>query len=147
MGAPKGNTNALKHGLSMIEHKRNLQRIPRGRDKRFKLELLNSLIVDAGGESITATKRLLAELIATDAVWIGQMDKAIQRILRLMPKYRENPAAMAKLDQYKRPIVNSLSANLERFGYDKVQPPAKTLEEILNEDQETETPEVSSEVS
>jgi hypothetical protein len=140
-GAPKGNINHFKHGLSLIERKRREHRLPRGRDKRFKLELLTELIADAGGASeITATKRLHAEIIATDATFLGQMDRAIQRIFRLNPKYKENPAALAKLDAYRRPVINSLSANLDRFGFIREPPKQKTLAEIL-EESESDKPE------
>ena len=74
-----------------------------------------------------------AEIIATDAVFIAQMDRAIKRVFRLNPKYRENPTALAKLDGYRRPVINSLSANLDRFGFVRQAPRAKSLEEILNE--------------
>jgi len=56
-------------------------------------------------------------------------------MLRLVPKYRENAAALAKLDSYRRPVINSLSANLDRFGFTRVPPRTKTLEEILAEDE------------
>jgi hypothetical protein len=139
-GAPKGNINNFKHGLSIIVAKRARGRgLPRGKDKRFKLELLNELIEDAGGlKHVTAAKRLQAEIVATDATFLGQMDRAIQRVLRLVPKYRENAAALAKLDSYRRPIINSLSSNLDRFGFTRIAPPAKTLDEILSEPEEPE---------
>ena len=136
-GAPKGNVNGFVHGLTVIKNKRHEHRLPRGKDKRFKLELLNELITDAGGaKEITVARRLQAEIIATDAVFIAQMDRAIQRVLRLNPKVRENAAALAKLDSYRRPIINSLSANLDRFGFIRQAPRAKSLEEILNEPEE-----------
>jgi hypothetical protein len=81
---------------------------------------------------------LQAEIIATDATFLAQMDRAIQRVLRLVPKYRENVGVLAKLDGYRRPIINSLSTSLDRFGYDRAVPPAKSLEEILAEDEEPE---------
>jgi hypothetical protein len=138
-GAPKGNANGFVHGLSVIKKKRIENRLPRGKDKRFKLELLNELIQDAGGpKETTATRRLQAEVIATDATFLNQMNRAIQRVFRLNPKARENPAALAKLDSYRRPVINSLSANLERFGFARVPPPQKTLEEILDESDEPE---------
>jgi hypothetical protein len=138
-GAPKGNSNGFVHGLTLIKQKRYRRGLPRGKDKRFKLELFNSLIEDAGGlKNVTAAKRLQAEIIATDATFLGQMDRAIQRVLRLVPKYKENAAALAKLDSYRRPVINSLSANLDRFGFTKVAPPQKSLEEILAEDSEAE---------
>ncbi len=136
-GAPKGNVNGFVHGLTVIKNKRHEHRLPRGKDKRFKLELLNELITDAGGaKEITAARRLQAEIIATDAVFIAQMDRAIQRVFKLNPKYRENPAALAKLDAYRRPVINSLSVNLDRFGFVRAPPKQKTLEEILSEPEE-----------
>jgi hypothetical protein len=114
-GAPKGNANGFKHGLTMIAARRREKRLPRGRDKRFKLELLNELITDAGGQSeITATKRLQAEIIATDAVFLAQMDRAIQRVFRLNPHYRENIAALAKIDAHRRQVINSLPLSKPR---------------------------------
>ena len=139
-GAPKGNVNGWKHGLSVIETRRAGKRLPRGKDKRFKLELLTALIQDAGGpENATATKKLLAEIIATDATFLNQMDRAIQGVFKLNAKYKENAAALAKLDGYRRPIINSLSMNLDRFGFIRSAPPAKTLQEILD-DAEGEEP-------
>jgi hypothetical protein len=86
--------NGFVHGLTVIKNKLHEHRLPRGKDKRFKLELLNELITDAGGaKEITAARRLQAEIIATDAVFIAQMDRAIQRVFRLNPKYKENAAA------------------------------------------------------
>jgi len=127
------------HGLSVIKKNRLENRLPRGRDKRFKLELFDELIADAGGVKVaTAAKRLQAEIIATDATFLAQMDRAIQRVLRLVPKYPENVGVLAKLDGYRRPIINSLSTSLDRFGYDRAVPPAKSLEEILAEDEEPE---------
>lgn len=123
----------------MIKKNRLENRLPRGRDKRFKLELFDELIADAGGVKVaTAAKRLQAEIIATDATFLAQMDRAIQRVLRLVPKYPENVGVLAKLDGYRRPIINSLSTSLDRFGYDRAVPPAKSLEEILAEDEEPE---------
>lgn len=138
-GAPKGNVNGWKHGLSVIETRRGEKRLPRGKDKRFKVALLASLIQDAGGpESATAAKKLLAEIVATDATFLNQMDRAIQNVFKLNPKYKENPHALAKLDSYRRPVINSLSMNLDRFGFTRAAPPAKTLAEILSEDEEKE---------
>ena len=123
----------------MIKKNRLENRLPRGRHKRFKLELFDELIADAGGVKVaTAAKRLQAEIIATDATFLAQMDRAIQRVLRLVPKYPENVGVLAKLDGYRRPIINSLSTSLDRFGYDRAVPPAKSLEEILAEDEEPE---------
>jgi hypothetical protein len=134
-GAPKGNVNGFKHGLSMIEDRRTQKRLPRGKDKRDRLALVAELIKDAGGEDrISAAQRVQAELIATDVLWHRKFTEAIARVIRLNPRARENPKALFMLDSYVRPLINSLSANLQRFGFDKVPPPAKTLEQILSED-------------
>jgi hypothetical protein len=115
------------------------KRLPRGKDKRFKLELLNALIEDKGGEQhTTSATKLLAQVIATDATFLNQMNRAIERVLHLMPKYKDSPAAMAKLDSYRRSVINSLSANIERFGYDRRLPPPKSLDEILSEPESSE---------
>jgi hypothetical protein len=132
VGAPKGSANGFVHGLTAIVHNRQEKRLPRGKDRRFKLELLNDLIRDAGGpEAITATKRLLADIIAADAVWFMKMERATQKILRLVPRYNDNPAALAKFDGYKRSIINSLSANLDRFGYERSEPPKRESMETI----------------
>ncbi len=57
----------------MIASERRESRLPRGKDERFKLELLNELIQDAGGPTeVTATRRLQAEIIATVSVVIAK---------------------------------------------------------------------------
>ena len=57
----------------MIASKRRENRLPRGKDKRFKLELLNELIQDAGGRTeVTATRRLQAEIVATVNIVIAK---------------------------------------------------------------------------
>jgi hypothetical protein len=138
-GAPFGNANSFVHGLTVIGRRRREGRLPRGRDKQFKLELLNSLIEDAGGaEHITAAKRLLAEIIARDALTVVQMDRAIQRMFRLNPKYRENIAAQSKLDAYRRPIINSLSSNLDRFGFDRAVRQPQNVEDLWTKPEEGE---------
>jgi hypothetical protein len=110
VGAPRGNVNNFKHGLTMIAGRRKEKRLPRGKDKRIKLEILDALIQDAGGlERITTTKRLQAEIIATDAVFLGQMDRAVQKVFRLNPHYKENVAALAKLDMYRRKRVTKVN--------------------------------------
>ena len=41
-------------------------------------------------------------------------------LAEISPKARANPKTLAHLDGYKRPLVSSLSGNLQRFGMDKV---------------------------
>jgi len=47
-------------------------------------------------------------------------------------KARANPKALTQLDGYKRPLVGSLSANLQRFGMDRVTK-VESLQEIIAE--------------
>jgi len=46
------------------------------------------------------------------------------------PKERANPKALAQLDGYKRPLVSSLSGNLQRFGMEKISK-VESLQEII----------------
>ena len=48
------------------------------------------------------------------------------------PKARSNPKALAQLDGYKRPLVSSLSRNLQRFGMERVGK-EESLQEIIAE--------------
>ena len=41
-------------------------------------------------------------------------------VIHSNPTARGNPKALAQLDSYKRPLVGFLSANLQRFGMEKV---------------------------
>ena len=47
-------------------------------------------------------------------------------------KARQNPKALAQLDGYKRPLLGSLSANLQRLGMEKVAK-LESLQEIIAE--------------
>ena len=80
--------------------------------------------------------RILAEVIASDATWLMVFNRAIDRIIANNQKVRENPRGLAQLDSYKRGLVNSLSANVLRYGTDRVSK-VETLEEIFSETDET----------
>jgi hypothetical protein len=64
--------------------------------------------------------RVLAEIIASDVSLLVTFNHAIDGVIQNNPKARANPKALAQLDGYKRPLVRSLSGNLQRFGMDKV---------------------------
>jgi hypothetical protein len=51
-------------------------------------------------------------------------------VIKNNPKVRANPKALAQLDGYKRPLVSSLSSNLQRFGTEKITK-VKSLQEII----------------
>jgi hypothetical protein len=64
--------------------------------------------------------RVDAEIIASDVSLLVNFNQAIEAVIQNNPKARANPKALAQLDGYKRPLVSSLSTNLQRFGMDKV---------------------------
>ena len=52
--------------------------------------------------------------------------------LKTNQKARQNPKALAQLDGYKRGLVNSLTGNLQWFGFERVAK-VETLQEIIDE--------------
>jgi len=57
-------------------------------------------------------------------------------VLKTNQKARQNPKALAQPDAYKRGLVNSLTGNLQRFGFEKVAR-VETLQEIIDEMRKT----------
>jgi hypothetical protein len=95
------------------------------------------LIADKGGEQqIRTAERILAEIISSDVVLLVTFNQAIEGVIRNNQKARQNPKALAQLDGYKRPLVGSLSANLQRFGMEKIAK-VESLQEIIDEMRET----------
>ena len=81
--------------------------------------------------------RVLAEIIASDVSLLVTFNHAIDGVLQNNPKARINPKALAQLDGYKRPLVSSLSGNLQRFGMERVSK-LESLQEIIAEMQDDE---------
>jgi hypothetical protein len=79
-------------------------------------------------------RRILAEVIASDASWLMVFNVAIDHIVQNNPKARQNPRGLSQLDGSKRGLVNSLTGNLQKFGLDRV-PKVKTLDELLQDDE------------
>lgn len=101
------------------------------------------MIADSGGETqISTATRILAEIISSDVALLVTFNQAIENVIKNNEKARKNPKALAQLDGYKRPLVGSLSANLQRFGMERV---AKTesLQEIIDEMKDGGTDETS----
>ena len=73
---------------------------------------------------------MLAEIIASDVSLLVTFNTAIDGVLQNNPKAKTNPKALAQLDGYKRPLVSSLSGNLQRLGMDKIAK-VESLQEIL----------------
>jgi len=130
---PPGNQNNFKHGLSVIERSRRSGSL-NGRESRIKAHVRDGLIADRGGENKASTaEKVLVELISSDVAWLATIDTAIRKVLKLNKRARANPKALKQLNDYKRAIINSLTANLQRYGLEKIPAPTQTTEEILAE--------------
>src|SRR5258708_38852379 len=81
--------------------------------------------------------RVLAEIIASGVSLLVTFNNAIDGVIQSNQKARQNPKALAQLDGYKRPLVGSLSANLQRFGMEKVGK-LESLQEIIAEMTDTD---------
>ena len=76
--------------------------------------------------------RVLAEIIASYVSLLVTFNQAIDGVIQNNQKARQNPKALAQLDGYKRPLVGSLSANLQRFGMERVAK-VESLQKIIAE--------------
>jgi hypothetical protein len=91
------------------------------------------LISDKGGEQqIGTAERILAEIISSDVALLVTFNQAIDGVLKNNQKARQNPKALAQLDSYKPGLVNSLTGNLRRFGFERVAK-VESLQQMIDE--------------
>ena len=90
--------------------------------------------VDNGGlDNMSTAKLMLVELIYRDTGFLDKSDRRTFRILRDDPKLKNNPAALAKLYQYRTTLVTCLTKNLQLLGLERVPDKPKTLDELFEE--------------
>src|SRR5437870_8121007 len=129
---PPGNANAFQHGLATLQRRRADGELTQD-EQDIRTNILAGLIHDKGGEQqIGTAERILAEIISSDVALLVTFNQAIDGVLKNNQKARQNPKALAQLDGYKRPLVGSLSANLQRFGMERVAK-VESLQEIIEE--------------
>ena len=129
---PQGYQNAFRHGLAGIAQRR-ADGVLNPPEQSVREEILSGLLADKGeATQISTATRVLAEIIASDVSLLVTFNQAIDGVIQNNQKARQNPKALAQLDGYKRPLVSSLSGNLQRFGMEKVGK-LESLQEIIAE--------------
>jgi hypothetical protein len=128
---PPANQNAFKHGLAGVSQRRANGGLAPD-EQTIREDILAGLIADKGGEEQLGTaERILAGSAAMWRCWSRSI-KPSRASSRTIRKPGKNPKALAQLDGYKRPLVGSLSANLQRFGMEKVAK-MESLQKIIEE--------------
>jgi hypothetical protein len=140
-GGPRGNHYALSHGLAVVRNDIKRRRL-RGRsyidhrsyEGQEALKIQAGLVEDSGGVDAVTTARFVAIQELTNLYYLGaMMDRSTKAYLDNHPEYK-NPRALARLFSYRAPVTASIAKYLTILGLDKRPPPAKSLDEILSEE-------------
>jgi hypothetical protein len=138
----------VTHGLALVRNqiKRRVKVQHRAYvDKRFQegrdaLRIQAGLVDDQGGINGMTTGRFIAIQELTNLYYLGaMMDRKTAEYLKRHPE-RKHPKALARLFSYRQPVSNQIARYLELLGLDKRPPPAKSLDEIIAEQEEPEQP-------
>jgi hypothetical protein len=116
---PPGNQNAFRHGLAGVAQRR-ADGVLNPPEQSVREEILSGLLADKGeATQISTATRVLAEIIASDVSLLVTFNNAIDGVIQNNRKPAKSQSA-GSIGRYKRPLVGSLSANLQRFGMEKV---------------------------
>jgi hypothetical protein len=150
MGPPKGNQNRLTHGLVKFE-KEVKRRSRRGRsliDRRSTagrnaVAIGDQLLADLGGEeNVSTAKLMLIEMVRRDVYFLDEQDRRIFKYIydanTKQPQSKKNPKYISQLYSYRQGAANNLSRNLLALGLEKAPPRTKSLQEILDEPEESD---------
>jgi hypothetical protein len=142
-GAPDPGANRTTHGIVALRNQIK-RRVRRGRsliDRRSRagqnaVAMRQELITDQGGEEyLSVAKLALIEMIARDVYFLDECDRRIFKAIYHRKK-KQHPRLIATMYGYRSTVARNLAGNLALLGLEKVPPPAKTLEQILNEPEE-----------
>jgi len=129
---PAGNANAFRHAFSAIQRRRAdgeltddeqdvRDQYPRRTDCRQRRRAADRHRRAHSGRD--HQQRRLA---------LGDGQSSHRGSSQKQSEARQNPKALAQLDGYKRPLVGSSSANLQRFGMERIAK-VESLQEIIDE--------------
>ena len=77
------------------------------------------MVSDKGEAQISTTMRVLPEVIASDAAWLLAINRAIDGVMESNQKARATLGRSIRSTATNAGSSNSLTANLQRFGFEK----------------------------
>jgi hypothetical protein len=143
-GAPKGNKNALKHGLVALQNQVK-RRVRRGRDRIDKrtsegqeaLQLRSGYILERGGLDNLSTVEFGLIIRYSENWYLRAIQyNSIFDYIKENPHIRSNPRIIDKLTEYAERADDRVKRCEDSLGIEKKPPPTKSLEEILAEESE-----------